>query len=114
MPPFCTMWCDELHHHLLVKGRLLIKDASSLVPFDYSYFIYVLIALQNWLRYRLYTPFLFFPNLWIVFCKYKACFQKIGGKDFGPRTTNGKGLGLRKKEIRGTDEEYSEVREGGI
>ena len=90
------MWCDELHPQLLVKGTLMIKDASSLVPFNYSYFIYVLIALQNWLRYRLYTPFLFSPNLWIVFCKYKACFQKIGGKDLVQEQQMGKAWDLEK------------------
>ena len=47
LPAFCTMRHDKVHHQLLSKGALPIKDAQSLVPVDYSDFISELVALRK-------------------------------------------------------------------
>ena len=38
---------DEVHHQLLAKGALLIKDAQSLNHLDYSTFISSLVVLRK-------------------------------------------------------------------
>ena len=47
LPAFCTMRHDKVHHQLLAKGALLIKDAQSLDPVAYSDFISELVALRK-------------------------------------------------------------------
>jgi hypothetical protein len=42
---FCAMWCDEVHHPLLAKGALLIKDVQALDSVGYSNFISALLVL---------------------------------------------------------------------
>jgi hypothetical protein len=39
---FMSLWRDEVHHQLLAKGILFIKDALSLHPTSYSKFILAL------------------------------------------------------------------------
>jgi hypothetical protein len=43
---FSSLWKDEVHHQLLAKGALLIKDAQSLDRIKYSAFIFSLVALR--------------------------------------------------------------------
>jgi hypothetical protein len=45
LPTFCMKWRDEVHHKLLAKGALLIKDAQALDEVAYSDFIYALVVL---------------------------------------------------------------------
>jgi hypothetical protein len=44
---FCSIWKDEVHHQLLAKGALLIKDAQSLDLAVYSDFISALVTLRK-------------------------------------------------------------------
>jgi hypothetical protein len=44
---FSSLWKDEVHHQLLAKGALLIKDAQSLDCTEYSTFISALVALKK-------------------------------------------------------------------
>lgn len=40
-------WCDKVHHQLLAKGALLIKDAQALDSVAYPNFTSELVALQK-------------------------------------------------------------------
>lgn len=44
---FIALWKYEVHHQLLAKGTLLIKDAKRLDPAVYSYFISASVSFMN-------------------------------------------------------------------
>jgi len=50
------MWCDEVHHQLLVKDASMIKDAQTLDPVAYSDFISASVALWKRIQAPLYIP----------------------------------------------------------
>jgi hypothetical protein len=64
---FCSMWRDEVHHWLLAKGTMLIKDAQYLDPIEYFDFISTLVGLRKRLLCSLYILFHFYTSFCMSF-----------------------------------------------
>ena len=47
MSTFIALQKDDVHHQMLAKGALLIKDAKRLAPTIYSDFISALVSLEK-------------------------------------------------------------------